>query len=94
MFFDLRYERGDPELNRGLKIFKKRTSGRERRKYKFSRRVVIPWNKLQREKVQARKTSNFKAKFDVKETRRRISRIDRGGNRTLFQRLYRVNGMV
>ena len=44
-------ERGDPELNRGLVIFKKRTSGRGMRKYTFSQRVVNPWNKLQREEV-------------------------------------------
>ena len=50
-FFELRNKRGDPERNRGLVIFKKRTSGRGMRKYTFSQRVVNPWNKLQREEV-------------------------------------------
>ena len=75
-------------------IFKKRTSGRRRRKYTFSQRVVNPWNKLLRQEVQVRKTSNFKAKFDANEVNRRVSRRNRGGNRRLFQRLYIVNGMV
>ena len=39
-FFDMNDERGDPELIRGLVFFKKRTSGRKRRKYTFSQRVV------------------------------------------------------
>ena len=86
-------ERGDPELNRGLVIFKKRTSGRKRRKYTFSQRVVNPWNKLQKEEVQAKKTSNFKAKFDANEVRR-SERRNLGGNRTLFKRLYVVGAMV
>ena len=93
-FFKLRRERGDPNLNRGLVIFKKRTSGRRRRKYTFSQRVVNPWNKLLRQEVQVKKTSNFKAKFDANEANRRVSRRNRGGNRRLFQRLYIVNGMV
>ena len=93
-FFDPDNERGDPELNHGSKIFKKRTSGREMRKYTFSQRVVNPWNKLHREEVQARTTSNFKAKFDVNEARRMIDRRNRGGHRRLFNRLYIVNGMV
>ena len=93
-FFDMNDERGDPELNRGLVIFKKRTSGRKRRKYTFSQRVVNPWNKLQKEEVQAKKTSNFKAKFDANEVRRRSERRNLGGNRTLFKRLYVVGAMV
>ena len=93
-FFELRNKRGDPERNRGLVIFKKRTSGRGMRKYTFSQRVVNPWNKLEKEEVQARKTSNFKAKFDTNEVKRRVSRRNGGGNRTLFQRLYIINGMV
>ena len=48
---------------------------------------------LQREEVQAKKTSGFKAKFDANEVERRIRRRDRGGNSTLFKRLYRVNGI-
>ena len=64
------------------------------RKYTFSQRVVNPWNKLHREEVQARTTSNFKAKFDVNEARRMSDRRDRGGHRRLFNRLYIVNGMV
>ena len=94
IFFKMRKERGNPELFRGLVIFKKRTTGRLRRKYTFSQRVVNPWNKLRREEVQAIKTSNFKAKFDANEMRRRIDRRNLGGNRTLFQRLYVVGGMV
>ena len=66
IFFEMGNERGDPKLNRGLVIFKKRTSGRNRRKFMFSQRVVNPWNKLQKKEVQAKKTSNFKAKFDAK----------------------------
>ena len=93
-FFEVRDKRGDPVRNRGLVIFKKRTSGRGMRKYTFSQRVVNPWNKLQRDEVQAKKTSNFKAKFDTNEAKRRVSRRNGGGNRTLFQRLYIVNGMV
>ena len=50
-FFEQRNERGDPELNCELVIFKKRTSGRGMRKYTFSQRVLNPWNKLQREEV-------------------------------------------
>ena len=49
------------------------------RKYTFSQRVVNPWNMLQREEVQSKKTSNFKAKFDANEAERRIRRRDRGG---------------
>ena len=94
IFFDMNDERGDPELNRGLVIFKKRTSERKRRKYMFSQRVVNPWNKLQKEEVQAKKTSNFKAKFDANEVRRRSERRNLGGNRTLFKRLYVVGAMV
>ena len=93
IFFELRNERGDPELSRGLVIFKKRTSGRGMRKYTFSQRIVNPWNKLQREEVRAKKTSSFKAKFDKNEKDRR-DRRNLGGNRTLHQRLYVVNGMV
>ena len=44
--------------------------------------------------MQAKKTSNFKAKFDAKEVKRRSDRRNLGGNRTLFQRLYVVGGMV
>ena len=91
-FFDPRNERGDPELNHGLKISKKRPN-RDMRKYTFSQRVVNPWNMLQREEVQAKKTSSFKAKFDANEAERRIRRRDRGGNSTLFKRLYRVDGI-
>ena len=93
IFFEMRNERGDPELNRGLVLFKKRTSGRNRRKFMFSQRVVNPWNKLQKEEVQSKKTSNFKAKFDANDVRR-SDRRNMGGNRNLFHRLYVVGGMV
>ena len=90
----MRSKGGDPESNRNLVIFKKRTSGRNRRKFTFSQRVVNPWNKLLKEEVQAKTTSNFKAKFDANEVKRRRDRRNLGGNRFLFQRLYIVGGMV
>ena len=95
IFFELRPdERGNPEANRGLIIFKKRTTGRNRRKYTFSQRVVNPWNKLQKKELQAKKTSNFKAKFDANEVKRKSDKRNLCGNRTLFQRLNVMGRMV
>ena len=53
----------------------------------FSQHVVDHWNNEKRELVQARNSSGFKVK-------RRSDRRNLGGNRTLFQRLYVVGGMV
>ena len=83
-------ERGDPELRRGLKIFKKR-SRRGRRRNVFSQRVVNPWNHEKREVVQAMKTSGFKAKFDREEVSRREVREGRGG--MLYKLIYRVDNV-
>ena len=73
-FFQMRTERGDPELIRGKKIFKKRSRKLQRRNV-FSQRVVNPWNKLSRMEVQSLKTSTFKARFDKKEASRREVRL-------------------
>ena len=94
IFFEMRNERWDPEANRGLVIFKKRTSGRCRSKFTFSQRVVNPWNKLQKKELQAKKTSNFKAKFDANEVKRKSDKRNLCGNRTFFQRLNVVGRMV
>merc|ERR1739840_77021 len=63
IFFQLRYEREDPELHRGLKIFKKRSKKAPRRNV-FSQRVPNPWNTLSRKETKSKKTSGFKAWFD------------------------------
>ena len=83
-------ERGDPELNRGLKIFKKRAN-RERRRNVFSQRVVNAWNQKKKEVVQAKKTSGFKARFDREEMGRREARDGRGMR--LYKLLYRVDNV-
>ena len=56
-------ERGNSELRRWLKSFKK-ILRRGRRRNVFSQRVVNPWNNEKREWVQARKSSGFKEKFN------------------------------
>ena len=94
IFFEMRNERWDPEANRGLVIFKKRTSGRYRSKFNFSQRVVNPWNKLQKKELQAKKALNFKAKFDANEVKRKSNQRNLGGNRSLFQSLNVVGRMV
>ena len=83
-------ERGDPELNRGLKIFKKITN-RERRRNVFSQRVVTAWNQEKKEVVQAKKTSGFKARFDREEVGRREARERRGVR--LYKFLHRVDNV-
>ena len=82
-------ERGDPELRRGLKIFKKR-SKRGRRNV-FSQRVVNPWNHEKKNVVQERKISGFKAKFDKEEEERRGAREGRGV--MLYKLMYRVDNV-
>ena len=77
-FFQMRNERGDPELFRGKKIFKKRSRKLQRRNV-FSQRVVNPWNKLSRKEIQSLKTSSFKDRFDKNEINRREARHGRGG---------------
>ena len=89
-FFKMARERGDPELMRGLKIWKK-GANRERRRNVFSQRVVNPWNHELREVIQARKTSGFKSKFDRVEKGRREAREGRGVR--LYKLLYRVDNV-
>ena len=86
-FFPMRSERGDPELVRGKKIFKKRSQKQQRRNF-FSQRVVNPWNKLSRKEVQSTKTSSFKSRFDKKEISRREVRHGRGDR--AYKVLYRM----
>ena len=89
-FFQMAGERGDPELRRGLKIWKERPK-QMRRKNVFSQRVVNPWNHEKREVVQALKTSGFKSRFDREEASRREVREGRGG--MLYKLLYRVDNV-
>ena len=75
-FFQMVSEsRGDPELLRGEKIFKKRSKNGLRANT-FSQRVVTSWNKLSKNEVQAKKTSSFKAQFDKNELVRRRVRCE------------------
>ena len=75
-FFQMVSEsRGDPELLRGEKIFKKRSKNGLRANT-FSQRVVTSWNKLSKNEVQAKKTSGFKAQFDKNELVRRSARSE------------------
>ena len=71
-FFQMAEKRGDPELRRGLKFFKKR-SRRGRRRNMYSHWAVKPWNHEMRE------VSGFKAKFDREEANRKEAREERGG---------------
>ena len=86
-FFQLREERGDPELFRGKKIFKKRSQKLQRRNF-FTQRVVNPWNKLSRNEIQSQKTSSFKARFDKNEIDRKEARNRRGCR--LYKQLYHM----
>ena len=86
-FFQMAGERGDPRLNRGLKLFKKRANSRKRMNV-FSQRGVTAWNQEKKEVVQARKTSGFKARFDREEMGRREAR--EGSDVRLYKLLYRV----
>ena len=94
IFFKMNVERGDAELNRGLVIWKPRSSGRARRRYTFSQRVVNPWNRLSKEEVQKIKTSAFKKKFDSKEVHRRAARRNRVADGTLYKLLYVTDGVA
>ena len=85
-FFERQPERGDAELNHGLKIVKK-GARRNRRKYVFSLRVANPWNHEKREVVQAEKTSGFKENLDKLEINRRVVR--QGRDERLYKLLYR-----
>ena len=73
ILFDKRAERGDPELHRGQKIFRKRCEKEVRRNF-FSQRVVNPWNTLRKEVVKAKKISGLKKNFDDNEIKRRLAR--------------------
>ena len=72
-FFQMSTERGNPELIRGKKIFKKGFNGNKRR-YVFSHRVVDGWNELERDEVEAGTISTFKARYDIREADRREAR--------------------
>jgi len=86
IFFQLRYERGDPELHSGLKIFKKRSKKAPRRNV-FFQRVPNPWNILSRKETKSKKTSGLKARFDKMVIRREI----RGANADRpYKQLYRM----
>ena len=87
-FFQMKRERGDPGLNRGLKIYKKGFR-RERRRNVFSQRVVTAWNHEKKEVVQAMTTSGFKARFDRKEVSRREAR--EGSDVRPYKLLYRMS---
>ena len=39
----------------------------------FSQRVIRKWNSLTKEEVNAKKTSDFKARYDERESRRRLT---------------------
>ena len=43
------------------------------RKNFFSQRVIKKWNSLTNEEVTAKKTSDFKARYDEKESGRKLS---------------------
>ena len=73
IFFELAPARGDPEIARNAKIYRKRVN-QNKRKYFFSQRVVEKWNQLTNEEVNAAKTSGFKANYDKKEAERRAAR--------------------
>ena len=95
IYFKMNIERGNPELNRGLVIWKPGNSGRARRMNTFSQRVINPWNKaLVKDEVHAIKTSSFKKKFDKNEIRRRAARRNRVADGSLYKLLYIVDGVV
>ena len=56
IFFELAPARGDPEVARNVKIYRKRVN-QNKRKYFFSQCVVEKWNQLTNEEVNAAKTS-------------------------------------
>ena len=73
IFFELAPVRGDPEIARNAKIYRKRVN-QNKRKYFFSQRVVEKWNQLTNEEVNAVKTSGFKENYDRKEAERKAAR--------------------
>ena len=52
-----------------MKIFKE-YSRLDQRKFTFSQRVALPWNRLTSEEVHASKTSDFKASYGKLEAER------------------------
>ena len=63
IFFKISVERGDQELVRGLKIYKKRWNG-NRRRYFYSQRVGDWWNKLRKVEIRADTITKFKRFYD------------------------------
>ena len=68
-FFKMATVRGDPEIARGNKIYRKR-SNLNKRKHFFSQRVPIKWNNLSKKEVEASSTSVFKKEYDLAEPSR------------------------
>jgi hypothetical protein len=68
-FFTMANVRGDPEIARGKKIYRKR-SNLDKRKHCFSQRVPIKWNNLSKKEVEASSTSVFKKEYDLAEPSR------------------------
>ena len=68
-FFKMAKVRGDPEIARGKKIYRKH-SNLDKRKYCFSQRAPIKWNNLSKREVDATSTSVFKKEFDLAEPAR------------------------
>ena len=75
-FFPMANVRGDPEIARGRKIYRKR-SRLNKRKYFFSQRVPIRWNRLSKKEVEAPSTSVFKKEYDIAEPTRMGTRYTR-----------------
>ena len=61
--------RGDPEIARGKKIYRKRCN-LDKRKHCFSQRAPIKWNNLSKKEVEAPSTSVFKKEYDLAEPSR------------------------
>ena len=72
-FFEMATVRGDPEIARGKKIFRKH-SNLDKRKYFFSQRAPVRWNNLSKKEVDAPSTSVFKKEFDLAEPSRTLAR--------------------
>ena len=68
-FFSMATVRGDPEIARGRKIYRKR-SNLNKRKYFFSQRAPIKWNTLSKKEVEVPSTSVFKKEYDFAEPTR------------------------
>ena len=91
-YFRVANERGDPELTRGYRLInssrQQKVPNTARRRYTFSQRVLVPWNRLSRDEVSAPKTTTFKARFDKRETERRAQREERDGR--AYNHLYHL----